>query len=385
MDPQQFGKRAGEVANSKNRAYYTFTPRQLPVEIKVDNEIFRLLEEATLRIGNLNGVGNRLPNPYLLINPFIKKEAVESSRIEGTESSLSDVLLFEAKEKEDTLKGARGDLREVVNFVKATEEGIKRVKRGDGLTLQLLLDLHRMLMEGVRGGDRGSGDTRKVQNWIGRPGSTIVEARYVPPEPEKIQPLLDNLFGFLENNKDLPDLVKIGIAHYQFEAIHPFRDGNGRMGRLLIMLFILRRGILDLPLLYISEYFERYRGTYYDLLLLVSQKGDYEAWLKFFLKATSIQANDASEKAGALLAFIEDNSKAVEDAGGPSGMKIFRNLLSNPYTTVSKAAMATGVAYPTAERAISKLVQVGILKSNNDQKRNRVFVCDRIIKIIQPE
>ena len=248
-----------------------------------------------------------------------------------------------------------------------------------------MLDLHRMLLEDVRGGDKGPGDTRRVQNWIGRPGSTIVEARYVPPEPEKIQPLLDNLFDFLENNKDLPDLVKIGIAHYQFEAIHPFRDGNGRMGRLLIMLFILRSRILDIPLLYISEYFERYRGTYYDLLLSVSQKGDYEAWLKFFLKAMSVQANDASEKAGALLAFIEDNSKAVEDASGISGMKIFRNLLSNPYTTISKAALATGVAYPTAERAISKLVQLGILKSNNDQKRNRVFICDGIIKIIQPE
>lgn len=385
MDPQEFGTRAGDVSSSKNGAYYTFTPKQLPAEIKVDNEIFRLLEEVTLRIGNLNGIGNRLPNPYLLINPFIKKEAVESSRIEGTESSLSDVLLFEAKEKEDMLKGTRGDLREVVNFVKATEDGIKRVKKGDELNLQLLLDLHRMLMEGVRGGGKGPESTRKVQNWIGRPGSTIVEARYVPPEPEKIHSLLDNLFDFLENNKDLPDLVKIGLAHYQFEAIHPFRDGNGRMGRLLIMLFILRRGILDLPLLYISEYFERYRGTYYDLLLLVSQKGDYEAWLKFFLKAMSIQANDASIKASALLAFVEDNSKAVEDASGTSGAKIFRNMLSNPYTTISKAALATGVAYPTAERAVSKLVQLGILRPNNDQKRNKVFICDQIIRIIQPE
>jgi Fic family protein len=373
------------VANSGSGTYYTFTPRQLPIEIKIDNEIFKLLEEVTLRIGNLNGVGNRLPNPYLLINPFIRKEAVESSRIEGMESSLSDVLLFEAKEKEDTLKGTRGDLREVVNFVKATEEGIKRVKQGDKLNPQLMLDLHRMLLEDVRGGDKGPGDLRKVQNWIGRPGSTIVEARYVPPEPEKVQPLLDNLFNFLETNKELPDLVKIGIAHYQFEAIHPFRDENGRMGRLLIMLFILRRGILNLPLLYISEYFERYRGTYYDLLLLVSQKGDYEAWLKFFLKAMSVQANDASMKASALLAFIENNSKAVEDASGTSGMKVFRNLLSNPYTTISKAALAIGVAYPTAERAISKLVQLKILRPNNDKKRNKIFVCDGIIKIIQPE
>jgi Fic family protein len=383
MDPQQFGTRAGEVANSRSGAYYAFTPRQLPADIRLDNEIFKLLEEVTLRIGNLNGIGNRLPNPYLLINPFLKKEAVESSRIEGTESSLSDVLMFEAKE--EPLKGPRGDLEEVVNFIKATEEGIKRIRKGEALNLSLMLDLHRMLMQGVRGEDKGPGEIRNVQNWIGRHGSTIVEARYVPPEPEKLRSLLDNLFDFLESNNDLPDLVKIGMAHYQFEAIHPFRDGNGRMGRLLIMLFILRRKILDLPLLYISEYFEKYRGTYYDLLLIVSQKGDYEAWLKFFLKAMSVQAEDASMKASGLIGFMEQKSKAVEDSSGMAGLRIFRNLMSNPYTTISKAARSAEITYPTAERAISKLVGLGIIKPASDKKRNRIFICDAIVKIIIPE
>ena len=379
MNPDQFGTRAGEVKNSRNGAYYTFTPESLPVQVSVDNEMLKLLEEVTLKLGNLNGIGKQLSNPYLLIDPFLKKEAVMSSKIEGTQSSLSDVLLFEAKE--EPVENAHGDLQEVINFVLATEDGIKRI-RSEEISLTLILDLHRQLLQGVRGKEKNPGAIRKVQNWIGREGSTLVDARYVPPEPEKVEPLLDNLFSFINKNQELPELIKIGLAHYQFEAIHPFRDGNGRIGRLLILLYLLKRKILDLPLLYISEYFEHNRENYYDLLLRVSQKGDYEAWLKFFLKGIAIKSDDATVKITRLLKYMQDETKEIEDNCGVSGMKIFRRLFTNPYITISRAAKATDIGYPTAERAMMKMVDLKILKLVTKQKRNRVFVCEEIVNII---
>ncbi len=382
MNPENFGTKAGEVSNSRNGAYYTFTPNGLPVPISMDPEMQKLLEEVGLKLGNLNGMGNQLPNPWILINPFLKKEAVISSKIEGTQSSLEDVLLFEARDEK--AESAEPDLQEVINFVYATEDGINRIKNEE-ISLTLILDLHKKLLQGTRGKEKSPGSLRNVQNWIGKYGSTLADARYVPPEPEKIEPLLENLFNFINNNKDLPELIKIGLAHYQFEAIHPFRDGNGRIGRLLILLYLLKRKILDLPLLYVSEYFENNRETYYDLLLNVSQKGDYEAWLKFFLRGVAIKSEDVTIKINKLQKYMQDTTNTIETTCGVSGMKVLRNLFANPYISITKAAKVAEISYPTAERAIMGMLSLGVLEEVTKQKRNRVFVCKEIVRIITAE
>ena len=256
--------------------YWAFVPNPLPPKLEWDNALVSLISKADIAVGTLSGLGETLPNPHLLIYPFIRREAVLSSRIEGTRSSLSDLLLFEATKIEK-----QRDVKEVQNYVHAMEYGLKRLNELP-LSLRFIRELHSILMEGVRGEQATPGEFRQSQNWIGPPGCTLDEAIFIPPPVPQMQECLNQLEDFLHTEKDLPLLVRLALVHYQFEAVHPFLDGNGRIGRLLITLFLCQRKVLTKPLLYLSAFFERHRQDYYDLLLKVSREAGWREWIEFF-------------------------------------------------------------------------------------------------------
>ncbi len=385
MEPEGFNGKAGSVAMSSRGTYYTFTPRELPVGVGFDDELKNLLPNAAHGLGTLEGLGHLLKNPHLFIKPYLKKEAVLSSKIEGTQSSLSDVFLFEAKDgipKEPTEQEA--DINEVMNYIRALEYGLLQIRSRE-LDLELILELHKILLTGVRGADKEPGQIRIRQNWIGKRGVDITQATYVPPEAEKVEPLLKNLLDYLNNAPQEHPLIKIGLAHYQFEAIHPFRDGNGRMGRLLITLYLIKKKMLSLPLLYLSAYFERNRDTYYDLLLQVSQKGDYETWLKFFLKGVILQSEDVIIRSKKMVTYSDECAQKVKRTKNTYSLMILDNLFVNPYITVPHASAIIGKRYPTTNRALENLVKLGIVKETTGKKRNRVFLAEEIIKILQED
>ncbi len=378
MEPEGFNQIAGTVSMASKGVYYTFNPNFLPAKIKFDEPLISILSEASMNLGNLNGLGFLLPNPHIFIMPYLKKEAVWSSRIEGTRTSLSEVFLFEAKDE----KEMNFDLQEVINHINATEYALNKIKTQE-LNLELILELHKILLKGVRGLQKEPGQIRTTQNWIGKPDSAINDATFVPPEPAKVKALLENLFAYLNAEDNTPPLVKIGIAHYQFEAIHPFRDGNGRIGRLLITFYLCKKNILLLPLLYISGYFEKNRDAYYDLLLDVSKKGAYDEWLKFFLKAVIAQSKDAIERATKLEKYSKECKEKLLDKSNTNALKLFENLLGNPYITIPNAKKILKKEYPTAKRAIQKLIEAGILKEITGKQRNTIFVAEKIKQILE--
>lgn len=381
MEPEGFNSIAGTVALSSKGVYFTFTPKMLPVKISFDESLIATLSEASMHLGNLNGLGFLLPNPHVFIMPYLKKEAVWSSRIEGTRTSLSDVFLFEAKEEKDP-KETDFDLREVINHINATEHALKKIKTQE-LNLELILELHKILLKGVRGEKKEPGQIRTAQNWIGKPNSSLTDATFVPPEPEKVKPLLENLFAYLNTEDNIPPLIKIGMAHYQFESIHPFRDGNGRIGRLIITLFLCKKNILSLPLLYISGYFEKNRDSYYDLLLDVSKKGNYNEWLKFFLKGVITQSKDAIERATKLEKYSKECKEQLVEKSNTNSLKLFEHLLGNPYITIPNAKRILKKEYPTAQRAVQKLVDAGMLKEITGKQRNTVYLAEKIKQILE--
>ena len=264
-------------------------PYPLPPKIEVDWELANLLSNAGIKLGELSGAGQLLPNPHLLISPFIRREAVMSSRIENTQSGLEDLFLFEADE---TQLPPVSDVKEVLNYVRAMEYGIKRLPELP-ISSRLICETHEILMEGVRGEGATPGLLRTSQNWIGSPGCTLTEATYVPPPVAKMQQCFSDLERYIHSDPQEPALIQCALVHYQFEAIHPFLDGNGRVGRLLITFMLLEKGLLSQPLLYLSDFFERHRDEYNRLLLNVSQKGDWKAWLRFFLNGVRQQSEDA--------------------------------------------------------------------------------------------
>ncbi|MBN2127310.1 MAG: Fic family protein [Candidatus Diapherotrites archaeon] len=381
MEPEGFNGVAGITALSSKGIYYAFTPKMLPVKVNFDDSLVAMLSEASMNLGNLNGIGFLLPNPHVFIMPYLKKEAVWSSRIEGTRTSLSDVFLFEAKEEKDS-KEMNFDLQEVINHISATEHALKKIKVQE-LNLELILELHKILLNGVRGEKKEPGQIRTTQNWIGKPNSSLNDATFVPPEPEKVKALLENLFDYLNAEDNIPPLIKAGIAHYQFESIHPFRDGNGRIGRLIITLYLCKKNVLSLPLLYISGYFEKNRDSYYDLLLDVSKKGNYNSWLKFFLNGVIIQSKDAIERATKIEKYSKECREKLLDRSNTNSLKLFEHLLGNPFITVPNAKKILKKEYPTAQRAIQKLVDAGMLKEITGKQRNTVYVAEKIKQILE--
>ncbi len=357
--------------------YAAFVPDPLPPAIEWTPSLMRALSDADRAVGRLAGEGSRLPNPHLLIRPFVRREAVLSSRIEGTRATLGELLAAEA---EGALDRSPADLREVANYVTALEYGIERLENLP-ISLRLLRELHARLMEGVRGGHASLGEFRRSQNWIGPPGCAPENATYVPPPPAEMMEALAALEAFL-HDRSLPPLVTAGLTHYQFEAIHPFLDGNGRVGRLLISLLLIDRGVLPAPLLYLSAFFEATRREYYDRLRGVSESGEWEGWLEYFLNGVARQSEDAVGRAGRINALLD--SWRQSEAEAPRAAAGLINLLGeNPFWTVRGAAQRLGVAYTTALRAIRRLEEDGILAVTSEAKRDRVYCARAILDILE--
>ena len=360
--------------------YWAFVPHPLPPKLEWDNSLVSLISRADLALGTLSGLGETLPNPHLLIYPFIRREAVLSSRIEGTQSSLSDLLLFEATKVEK-----QRDVREVQNYVRAIEYGLKRLDALP-LSLRLIRELHGILMERVRGEHATRGEFRQSQNWIGPPGCSLNEASFVPPPVPEMQDALDQLEKFLHADIDLPPLVQLALIHYQFETIHPFLDGNGRIGRLLITLFLCERGILTKPLLYLSAFLERHRREYYERLLQVSQKGAWEKWIQFFLQAVVNQSSDAVQRSRRLLALHQDYHRtSLEKHLPPTAGQLIELILMRPVLNPRIAQELLGVTFPAAQKAIRVLEDEGILVEITGGKRNKTYVAEEILRILEED
>lgn len=360
--------------------YWAFVPNPLPPKLDWSDALVSLTSKADLALGTLSGLGETLPNPHLLIYPFVRKEAVLSSRIEGTQSSLSDLLLFEATRTEK-----QRDVKEVQNYVRAMEHGLKRLDELP-LSLRLIRELHAILMEGVRGEQATPGEFRQSQNWIGSPGCTLNDATFVPPPMAEMKEALDHLEKFLNADTQLPPLVELALIHYQFETIHPFLDGNGRIGRLLITLFLCQRGILNKPLLYLSAFFERHRQEYYDRLLEVSRRGAWGQWLEFFLQAVIKQSNDAVWRARRLLDLHRTYYQtSLGKHLSPTATELVELIFVRPVLNAKVAQEYLKVTFPAAQKAINALIEEDILAEITGGKRNKAYVAKEILEILEEE
>jgi Fic family protein len=360
------------------KGYRAFHPDPLPPKLNWTPKLVRALSDADQLLGRLAGEGRRLPNPHLLIRPFVQREAVFSSRIEGTQSTLGELLASDAGA---VVARSPEDLREVGNYVAALEHGIARLKTLP-LSLRLVRELHEKLMTGVRGHHATPGELRRSQNWIGPPGSTLTQATYVPPPHEEMLDYLGAWEEFL-HDESLPPLVQTALMHYQFEAIHPFLDGNGRVGRLLITLLLMQRGVLPLPLLYLSAFFEATRRDYYDSLRAVTERSAWEDWLLYFFNGVARQSEDALSRAERINQQLDQWRKHVSGTGTGVALRLLDLLGTNPFITVRKAEAQLGVAFNTAATALRRLVGLRIVKQVGDARRDRVFCAQALLDILE--
>jgi len=365
-----------------NSSYLAFIPHPLPPEVQWSDGLVHLLSKADLALGQLAGLGRTLPNPHLLIRSFIRREAVLSSRIEGTQASLDDLLLFEISPK---ASGLASDVNEVWNYVRALDYGLEQLAELP-LSLRLIRQMHEKLMEGVRGQHRAPGEFRATQNWIGPSGSTLASATYVPPPPHEMMKALDAFERFLHAPSVSPPLIRLAMIHYQFEAIHPFLDGNGRIGRLLIAMILCSENLLPSPLLYLSAYIESHREQYYQCLLGVSTRGDWAAWFEYFLRAVSDSALDAIERAGHLVALWQAYRKRLQSCRS-AGMllQLVDELFITPAFTAAHVMKTLEISKSAAGRYIEKLLAEGILTEVSGQKRNRIYVAREIASLTGAE
>ena len=378
MDPTAFkAPQAGRVIRMP-QGYVAFVPAPLPPALEYGADLVRALSRADAALSELSGLGRHLPNPHLLIAPYVRREAVLSSRIEGTKATLSDLLRDEMPGTPVPRKTS--DVGEVRNYVVALEHGIRRL-RTLPLSLKLVRELHARLMKGVRGGHATPGEFRRSQNWIGPPGCTLANATYVPPPPDAMRRALSDWERFLRERDRLPDLVQCALLHEQFEAIHPFHDGNGRVGRLLIPLFLIERGRLSQPLLYLSAYIERTRRTYYDLLQRVRTDGDWNGWLHYFLVGVGETAEQAVKQARGLEALRERYRRRF--ARKPKALALVDQLFVNPYISVARAAEILKVSNPTARQAVGFLQKEGLLKEISGRAWGRLYLAEPILKAIE--
>ncbi len=380
MDTALFKKSPSGKMIRATGGYWAFVPGPLPPKLEWDDALVSVMSKADIALGTLSGLGETLPNPNLLIYPFIRREAVLSSRIEGTQSSLSDLLLFEATQVEK-----RGDVREVQNYVRAVEYGLKRLDELP-LSLRFIRELHSILMEGVRGQQAIPGEFRQSQNWIGSAGALLDEATYVPPPVPEMQECLNQLEKFLHAETRLPPLVEAALVHYQFEAIHPFLDGNGRIGRLLATLLLCQRNVLSKPLLYLSAFFEQHRDEYYDLLLKVSSVGTWHKWIEFFLRAVAQQSDDAVSRSRRLQELQHSYARlAREKRLAPTAGQLVELVLMKPVISAKTVQESLKVTAPGARKAINALVEAGILTEVTKRKRDRAYAANEILKALDGE
>lgn len=376
MRPESFKSAERGTVRRTTEGYWAFYPATLPRHLDLDAESVGLLDEATAAVNRLGGVGLLLPNPHLLIGPYLRLEAVLSSRIEGTQTDVPALLRLEAGQAAPPEQAA--DAREVANYVVALEHGLQRVRDEFPISVRLMREMHARLLRKVRGRHRTPGYLRKSPVWIG--GDTLDNAVFVPPPPEAMRDALGDLEIFI-HEKPMPLLVQIALVHYQFEVIHPFLDGNGRLGRILIPLLLVERGVLPEPLLYLSAYFEQNRSEYYDLLLRTSQQGDLTPWLNFFLRGVRRQAQDAERRTHRLVALQADLRNQLLEEGRPgSVLRLAEHLFAQPMVTAPMVARLTGVTAPTANAAIRALVERGDLEEISGRERYRLYQATEIFK-----
>ena len=376
------GSRAG-TWRLQPEGYHAFLPRPLPPDppVRLDGALATLLSRADQALGRLDGSIEVLPDPDLFLLTYIRHEAVLSSRIEGTESSLEDVLAAEAR---FLARERPGDAGEVLNYVAAMRAGLTAVQE-EPISVALLCRLHRRLLEDTRGAGLDPGQLRRNQVWIGAPGSDISQAVFVPPPPADVAGLLEELEAFLRADApEAPPLVRIGLAHAQFETIHPFRDGNGRIGRLLITLLLCRDRILTKPVLYLSWFFMRHRAEYYDRLQSVRDRGDWEGWIAFFLRAIAAVSADAAATTRRILTLRERHRALITDRFGrsaASGHRALESLFRQPLVSVAGVRRQVGTSFAAANVLVSRMVEAGILEELTGRRRNRVFAYRAYLRL----
>ncbi|SDN45402.1 Fic family protein [Haloarchaeobius iranensis] len=383
MERDDFDEAApGEIVptTTSKGTYSAFRPDPLPPSIDTE-QLITPLAEATQALGRLHGIGPRVGSREILIEPFIRKEALESSQIEGTHATLSDIYAYEAGQEALIDEDRQQGTQEVVNYLHALTHGLDAITAGDPITVELLCEMHDQLLSGVRGDEADPGELRTTQNFI---GSTpyIQDARYVPPPPNEITDLLEDLLEYANQETNLHPLLRIGLIHYQFETIHPFLDGNGRLGRLLISLLLQRDGLLPEPYLYLSSYFNARRSEYVDHLLAVSQRGDWEEWLLFFLRGVQSQADEAHQRANLLVDLREDYQQRYQSERSENILELVMRLFEDPYLDVNTAADWLDVEYSTANRLIGQLENDGILEEITGKDRNRFYRASEVFQII---
>ncbi len=371
-----------KVSNVSGEPVRAFIPFPLPPQPALDlaGPRQRLLEQTTLALGRLDSVTLLLPDPGLFLYAYVRREAVLSSQIEGTQSTLSDLLLFELEEAPGV---PFDDVTEVSNYVAALEHGMARLREGFPLSNRLIREMHTRLLTSGRGSEKTPGEFRRTQNWIGgtRPGN----AQFVPPPPDTVEDCMAALERFIHDEAGpYPALVKAALAHVQFETIHPFLDGNGRIGRLLVALLLHHSGVLSQPLLYLSLYLKQYRAEYYRLLDLVRTEGNWEAWLDFFLEGVEKTAAGAVQTAQRLVALHQADAGRVRALGraAPSAQRVLNALRERPVTTLEVARRRAGISFPTAAKGMNALVDLGVVRELTGQRRNRVFVYEQYLAIL---
>lgn len=364
--------------------YQAFIPNPLPPDppLELDDELLALLSVADQSVGRLDSVSDMLPNSDLFVSMYVRKEAVLSSQIEGTQATLVDVLEYEANFGHNQLIL---DVLETINYVNALNEGLKRLEELP-LSNRLFREIHGILMQRVRGQEKSPGYFRETQNWIGPPGCTLGNATYVPPPPHEMTVAMGELESFLNAQTSMPLLIKCGLAHGQFEMIHPFLDGNGRLGRLLITFLLCEKKVLTRPLLYLSSYFRQHQAEYYDRLLAISNDGDWEGWLKYFLKGIGEVSKEATDTARRIIAMREEHRQLVsERVRGSYGPALLDTLYESPAVTSPRIRDTFGVSYVTANNLVHDFVNVGILEETTRRPRNKVYIYKPYLEILNRE
>ncbi|MBI1928455.1 Fic family protein [Candidatus Poribacteria bacterium] len=367
-------------------AYWAFVPHPLPPDVFVDLELMRQLSESDRALGELAGLGRMMPNPQWFVRPFIRREAVLSSRIEGTQTNLTELYIYEGIGRpQQNLKPAvpESDVREVLNYVRAMEYGLERLSTLP-VSLRLIRELHERLMEGVRGGHANPGEFRRTQNWIGPPGCTLNDATFVPPPVPEMQHVLDAFEKYLHVENSYPPLIRLALIHYQFEAIHPFLDGNGRIGRLLLPLLMVHWNLLPLPLLYLSAFFENHQQAYYDGLFAVSVDGAWRDFLFFFLRGVREKAQDAIFRAKRLQDLQSEWRLKLQQAR-MSGLMLgmVDALFVTPLISAGEVKERFGVSHPAAMTALRRLEEMQILEEITGKTRKRVYLAKAILEIFE--
>jgi Fic family protein len=380
MNPNDFrAPQAGRVFQTQT-GYYAFIPAPLPPDLVWSLPLISALSDAERSLSRLATMAGAFLFPQLLTQPFMRREAVLSSRIEGTRTTLAELYAYESAQLTSMETG--DDVREVHNYVTALDYGLERLKTLP-MSLRLIREIHEKLMQGVRGGNLTPGEFRRTQNWIGPAGSTIMTATYVPPPVEDMHQALGDLEKFIHADIDIPALARAAMIHYQFEALHPFLDGNGRVGRLLIALLFAEWHLLPQPLLNLSVYFERYRLEYYDHLLAVSQRGDWDTWLQFFMRGVSSQAEDSLARMERLASIRSKYQPLIEAEKNSERMAaVIDFLFGRPIFNTKRLADSLQMPFKTARKYIEKLVRSGIVREMTGHARNQIYRADEVFRVL---